>query len=840
MKRGTKVSALAILAVIAAALAAWVWSPGVIERVVRDALEARGLENVSVRMGRPGVDGVRLSHVSFDLDDGATSARAEGIDVAYRAGGLLDGRIERVAVESLRLTRRGMDAVAAPLALPAALPGFDPVPLLAALPADGITVSRFTVAEDGGDSTWPGFSLRITRGADAASALAVATPLDPAAADRAVEVVIDRAGRVTGALAWDDVSAAPALEFSLSRDAGADAWAGRGNGEVAAVFNWLAPLLDDRLPPASCRVEFAARLAENPLDALHVDVDVSACHVGAARFAGGSVRARFMRTANGVASITPARVSLETLNAPGLSARSVVLTSGVDVDFAAAALSLPRGATLRAAGLAAGELEAGEISGRLRDSVRLAPGGTADPAVVDVDNARLVWRGDVLELTDTAVDLSLDGAGWALSAVHVGDATMTLNDTSLRARSIDVRPGAATVAVRAPRASVSTAEATASIDNVSVDVSLGGKEAESLSATADAVVVESGGYRAVLAGWSGRASWRGGDITADFDARLADAMPVSGRLRMPAGTPGGSVTIEAAPVTFGEAVDRASRLVDGLPDGIDLVNGRAGFDASVSWDEAFRASARIELDGVGGVAEDVYFSDASATLDLELYPVLRTTKTARVTIAAIDYGLVLADVEAIIGIEGRVDGAPSVVATDVRAAAFGGIVRVPRYETGVDRFDVLIDAIDLAGLVGEDRFPGLSMSGRVSGRVPVEFGDDGLYINQGLIESDGGGVLHYDPGNVGAGSGAEILFKALKEFEYSVLRVEPSYRPDGTLILGIHMEGTSEEIGRAQPIHFNVNVEQNLLKLLESLRLVDGLNEQIDRRVQQYYERQRQ
>ncbi len=839
MKRRTKVSALAILAVIAVALAAWLWSPRVIEGVVRGALEARGLANVSVDMARPGVDRARLSYLAFDLDDGSTSVRAEGIDVAYSPGGLLDGRIERLAIQSLHIARNGTAAAAAPLALPVALPDFDPAPALAALPAEGITVSRVDVAPGGDGVTWPPFSLRIMRGDDAGSALAVATPLAAAASDRAVEIVIDRDGSINGAMAWEDVSASPALEFSLSRDTGTDAWSGRVSGEAAAVSEWMAPMADIGLPPVSCAIESSLRLAENPLDALRVDVDLSGCRAGESGFDGGSLRARFMRTEAGMASVAPARMSVEGLMVPGFSTRSAVLSSGVAIDFADGTVSLPAGATLRAAGWVAGEFKAGELDARLRESVRLQAGGGDGRAVVDIASARIDWRGETLMLSDTVVDIPLDGGESPLPSVHVGEAAMAWGEFRLGAQAIEVRPGTASVTVRAPQAGVSGAAATATIDNVDIVVTTAGQDAETLTAKADAVVVESGAYRAALTAWVGGASWRGGDVVADFDARLADAVPLKGRLRMPAGMPGGSIDIEAAAVTFGEDIERASRLVQGLPAGVDLVNGRAGFDVNIAWDDDLRASARIMLDAVGGVAQDIYFSDATTTLELELYPVLRTFEPARVTVAAIDYGLALSAIEAGVSVEGMVDGVVAVTATDVRAEAFGGSVRVPRYETGAERVDVMLEGIDLAGLVGEGRFPGLSMSGRVGGRVPVEFRDDGLYINRGLIESDGGGVLHYDPGDVGAGSGAEILFKALKQFEYSVLRVEPSYRPDGTLVLGIHMQGTSEEIGRAQPIHFNVNVEQNLLRLLESLRLVDGLNEQIDRRVQQYYERQR-
>ncbi len=837
MRRTAKWIALPILSVIALFLVLWALSPRMIGGVVRQALQERGLKDVTVDFGRPRIDAVRVERISFEVP-GAASVRIEGADVGYRLTGLLDGRIDSLSVDSVRLATHADSAGVTP-SVPFALPVFDLTPFVDALPTRGLDVSRVVFGSDQGVAWLPPMSLRVNPGAEAATATVVVAPLDPAAADRVMEVVIERGGRIEGVLAWDDPATSPALRFSLTRAGEPLTWTGRVQGDVAAAVEWFWPLTALDIPVSTCRVEAQVRISENPLDALHLDADLGDCRVGTVGFASGSVRGRFMRTANGVASVTPVRLSVESIAGEGFAARSVIVHSGVDVDLGAGTVALPDGAQFRAAGLAAGAFAADAVNASLRESLQVALASPAGTAVVGADALRVTWRGEPVEATDAVLELPVSAGGVSLPAVRLGGVDAVFQGVGVRLSNVAARADGSAIVVDVQRARAERAEAAAIIDDARVTLPVRDGEVAALAARTKLLTLDAAGYRARLAGFGGRAGWGTGGVDATFDARLADAVPVNGRLVLAPGAPTGTLTVASETVAFGEDVERAALLIEGWPDGVDLVSGRAALEADVRIGaDDTRAAVRVELDNVGGAAGDVYFSDASTTLELDVYPSLQTSRPAAVSVGAIDYGLALSAIDASVAIDGMADGMPRVVATDVRAEAFDGTLRVPRFEsTGAGAFDVFLENIDLARLVGEERFPGLSMSGRVGGRVPVEIRHDGLYISRGRIESATGGVLHYDPGDVGAGSGAEILFKALKHFQYSVLRVEPEYQPDGVLNLAVHMEGTSEEIGRDQPIHFNVNVEQNILTLLESIRLVDGLNERIDRGVRQYYQR---
>ena len=50
----------------------------------------------------------------------------------------------------------------------------------------------------------------------------------------------------------------------------------------------------------------------------------------------------------------------------------------------------------------------------------------------------------------------------------------------------------------------------------------------------------------------------------------------------------------------------------------------------------------------------------------------------------------------------------------------------------------------------------------------------------------------------------------------------------------VEIGGRNPEVEEGRPINLNINLEQNLLQLRESLRYVDGLNEAIDETVQEF------
>ncbi len=825
MGRGLRITA-AILAVLVVMMALWASSPWWAARLLAPRLAEHGLVLESLSMTPPGPRRLHVAQLAVRHPRLDATVHLHGITLAYgrvlRGGRLGAVTVDRVVV-AMQADGNGdaVPAQALPLAplldAPLAAPWPDPG-LLAAIPVDGATVDRVELSLN--DTAYPPFSLAASGDADGARLHAQV--LEPAQPARQATLQAD-AGAWSAVLGGDG---AEPLAVSMRRDG--DGVRGRLRGDAAALSAWLAPFGGPRLD-ADCRLDVALRWSPNPLEALRVDGALSDCRLGPRALQGGRLATTLMRTASGYASVAPAQLALEGVVLPGVRIGTVQLHSGLAVDVESRQLALPRGATLQASAIEAGEVTMTQLAARLAESTTLDADGTAADVVVTLAPAALALGEEDIGFQAARLVLPADGSGLRgeIEAVELAAGEVTLRVPRAVARLVDDTLEATvpvfTVHGLLDELAGSDADLRLALDGVAVSA-----EVASLRLAMDEV-------RAGLAGVRVEIEPGATPPTGRFAARLAGVAPFGGRFSL-AGDGPARVEIDPASWTFGETLPSASALLEkGWPADLDLVSGTLTWSATLVLGEAVNADARLRLDDVGGVAGGVFFSGASGEGDLSLWPSLATRAAIPLEVAAVDVGVALTAVRGHLALADH--GAPVVIANEVSAETLGGRVSVPRYDSRVARVEVVLEDIDLAELAGEERFPGLTMTGRVGGRVPVEIREDGVYITSGRLVNREGGLLRYAAGGAGEGSGVEILFKALETFDYTLLTAEPNYRPDGTLVLAIHLEGTSEEIGRSQPIHFNVNVEQNLLSLLRSVRLVNGLNERVDREVRQYYER---
>ena len=97
-----------------------------------------------------------------------------------------------------------------------------------------------------------------------------------------------------------------------------------------------------------------------------------------------------------------------------------------------------------------------------------------------------------------------------------------------------------------------------------------------------------------------------------------------------------------------------------------------------------------------------------------------------------------------------------------------------------------------------------------------------------------GGTINYFPpgGRADLSDLPSYALQALEEFNYNMLTATPSYYEDGTLIIAVHTEGHSPPLNTERPVHLNLNMEQNILSLLESLRYSGKLTDKLEQQLQ--------
>ncbi|MCP3672170.1 MAG: hypothetical protein GY814_17420 [Gammaproteobacteria bacterium] len=282
---------------------------------------------------------------------------------------------------------------------------------------------------------------------------------------------------------------------------------------------------------------------------------------------------------------------------------------------------------------------------------------------------------------------------------------------------------------------------------------------------------------------------------------------------------------------------------------LDLVVGKLNMDSSIRWSKknGMRPpTINLKLLGLGGRYNENYFSGLNGDFKLTLGDTL-TAHTPRLSIDAIDIGVPITHLRSAVSLtRSRNQALPQVKLNGFRAKFLGGIVSRPKINIDLNRttntLELDLEKIDLAQLVALHQLKDIKAAGRISGILPLRVGKAGISLQKGRISGDlPGGRIQYHPEDGGAalasaGHAGELL-KILQDYHYHLLDAMANYTPDGKLSLHLFFKGKNPAQYGEQLINFNLNLEQNLLSLLKSLRAVQGINERLDQKVRHFHEK---
>jgi hypothetical protein len=186
---------------------------------------------------------------------------------------------------------------------------------------------------------------------------------------------------------------------------------------------------------------------------------------------------------------------------------------------------------------------------------------------------------------------------------------------------------------------------------------------------------------------------------------------------------------------------------------------------------------------------------------------------------------------------------PRIILRDSRVELLGGSLANREVDIDLNRPEVEtileVNQLHLADLLALQQVKDLAVDGVVSGELPIRYDKNGLRVKAGkLTNLPPGGIIRYTPRDAAAMQASPltgIALKALEEFHYKLLSATADYQPDGTLRVNLHLEGTSPRLDTRRPVHLNINTEQNILSLLESLRYSQTLTDEIDKRIERHF-----
>ncbi|MGV8844129.1 MAG: intermembrane phospholipid transport protein YdbH family protein [Pseudomonas sp.] len=157
--------------------------------------------------------------------------------------------------------------------------------------------------------------------------------------------------------------------------------------------------------------------------------------------------------------------------------------------------------------------------------------------------------------------------------------------------------------------------------------------------------------------------------------------------------------------------------------------------------------------------------------------------------------------------------------------------------------DTLRLPMQLQGLELEQLFriyptEGLTGRGVIDGQLPLQLSPTGISIHQGSLSARApGGSLQFHSERIRAlgraNPGMQLVADALEDFQYQRLSSQVSYDEQGKLLLALRLEGQNPAIENGRPIHFSINLQEDIPTLLASLQLSDKVSDLIKRRVQE-------
>jgi hypothetical protein len=179
--------------------------------------------------------------------------------------------------------------------------------------------------------------------------------------------------------------------------------------------------------------------------------------------------------------------------------------------------------------------------------------------------------------------------------------------------------------------------------------------------------------------------------------------------------------------------------------------------------------------------------------------------------------------------------------TQANAGALGGQLSIApgswNFAAAPVTVTLELDRLNLAQLLRVYPAEGLAGTGILSGTIPLLIDPaTGVRVKRGRLGAlEPGGQLQLSAERLRAlgqkNETMELVSKALENFNYSVLNSDIDYDENGTLMLGLHLKGSSPEVGDGRAVVLNINLEENIPALLTSLQLSGRVTDAVAERV---------
>ncbi|WP_347506339.1 intermembrane phospholipid transport protein YdbH family protein [Pseudomonas anguilliseptica] len=280
---------------------------------------------------------------------------------------------------------------------------------------------------------------------------------------------------------------------------------------------------------------------------------------------------------------------------------------------------------------------------------------------------------------------------------------------------------------------------------------------------------------------------------------------------------------------------------------LDLNNGRLNANASLTL-ASDQQLPTVKLDltgkGLGGIYDRTTLEGLDSRISVRVDPKQLQLELSELRLAQANPGIPLGPVQ----LSGSYSAAlqtptrSQLKLHQAEAALMGGTLELAAGQWSLAAEPMLFP-IQVQGLELEQLFilyptEGLAGTGTLDGRLPLQISSQGVTIEQGqLTAREPGGRLQFHSERIRAlgrsNQAMQLVTQSLEDFRFTTLSSQVNYDQQGKLALAMRLEGQNPAIEQGRPIHFNINLEEDIPTLLASLQLTDKVSDIIRQRVQQ-------
>ena len=342
-------------------------------------------------------------------------------------------------------------------------------------------------------------------------------------------------------------------------------------------------------------------------------------------------------------------------------------------------------------------------------------------------------------------------------------------------------------------------------------------------------------------------------MTVQFNGQTQEhPLHVGGRVKLDLLTGEGSGTMTLQPIQFAPQTLVLSQLIQPwpIPD-MDLTHGTISASAEVTFNKTpTHADKPFHLKRLHGIVD---FKEISGFLK----PTIMEGLTTRVeilgeneTLRIPPTPLRIRNIQSAVGLTetsllistGTFHQAsvPKLSITNMSTHLLGGTVSLADVvmdpSAATHELTLQVMGLDLNEILRLEQQETVKGTGTLDGMLPLFISGKEIEVHQGAIHArQPGGTLNLEVAKETASSWAtsqpnlDLIVKSLENYHYSKLAVGVDYEKNGILKLTTQLEGKNPNFRNGVPIHFNLNIEENIPALLKSLSLVKDLENNIEK-----------